>query len=442
LALTLGGLVGGDPGQGAGAGGGQLPTEGERQGRWAMVSALDRAHARGLLGVLAVGILASAVVVVLRQAPVVPDGAQSQSLAEAAFGPWLFDGYLVVPGTESLVALVIPLTLAPLALGTLTSIRRSGPMAVGGLAALVLAGVVAWLDGPAGRLVPVSVLEAPGLASMQALYPAGAGILVGASLVYVGRQSRWRRPAIEVGYALGAGLVAFALAGWLPAAALLLGVVVAAIVCAYTTHSAPLGAVLLLTAAAGWGLSHLVDPNAALAIAGIAAVTAIAAATCTATLASLPVPLDDVRTPATLAYVLVGLAGAGLVAVLVLAPVQTGTVPFPAPHAQALAASLEAVFEGQGLLLVAWGIAAGVALEALVGQAGWVALGVLAGPGVALFVLAGSLGRALLEQNLLDNAREGFVTRGELGYTLLRLHVLVVGLLVGEGLAVAGMTMV
>jgi hypothetical protein len=411
------------------------------RGSWTMVRLLEPSHARGLVALLAVGMAAGALVVGLRELPLVPGANGARSLAASLFGDNLVAGNLVLPDAHSKVALAIPLTLAPLALGTLTSIRRSGPMLVGGAAALGLGVLVRYLDvpveDPAGNLVPIDVLANPGLASLRALAPAGAGILVGASLVFLARQATWHQPAQCVAWTLGAAIVTLAGAGPVPAIALATGLLVASLTCAYATQSAPLGAAIAAAGLLGWLASTLVPTGTALAFGATVAVTAIAAAAASSTLNSLPLDLDDVRTASTLTYTLTALAGAGLVAAVLTPLVTQASAPLPAPHALATATGLEALVEGQSLLLLAWGVVAGLVLEFAIGQAAWAAIGVLAGPGVALAVFLGSIARSLFERTLLDSAREGFVTRGELGYALLRLHVTVLGLLAGEALATA-----
>jgi len=88
-------------------------------------------------------------------------------------------------------------------------------------------------------------------------------------------------------------------------------------------------------------------------------------------------------------------------------------------------------------LLLLWGLAAGALAQWGLGRGALVGLGFLVGPGVGLLVLLGALARAAWEHQLLDRAREGFVMRGEFGYELLRVHVLVIAVLAGEALAVA-----
>ncbi len=151
----------------------------------------------------------------------------------------------------------------------------------------------------------------------------------------------------------------------------------------------------------------------------------------------LLLPSESLRSPATLMYVLAGLAVGGALTWGVSQAVAGGQAPFRAPHAIGLASALEALLTGRGDVLLVWGVVAGAGVQWGLGRGALVGVGFLIGPGVALLLLVGSVSRAAWESALLAKAREGFVMRGELGYGLVRAHALVVAVLAGEALAVA-----
>jgi hypothetical protein len=412
-------------------------TASSRQ-RWSFVNAMEHRHARGLALLAGVAVLAGTLVALLREAPIARLGDASRTLPGAVFGDLAVDGALVLPGPTSTLAIALPLSLAPLALGFLTSPKRSAPLAAGGAAVLALAPLVVWLDVPArastGAWVPVSVIETPGLAVPRALAPSTMGLLVAGGAVHAVRRGELDPRASQAAWALGAALLSALLWGLLPGLVVGLGVLAAAGLAALATDRAAFGLAVLLGGLAGWAAQLLLDVPASWTVGVFVATSAGGAAGMLAACRAVDVPGEGLRSPWTLVYALAGLLGVG--AVLATTSAGAGSLaPFPAPHARALEAALAALLDGRGLLLLLWGLIVGGLLEWLVGRAAWVALGGLAGPGIAALVLAGSLLRALWEKGLLERASEGYVMRGQLGYELLRVHVLVAGVLAGEALA-------
>lgn len=407
--------------------------------RWAFVQAMDDRHARGLALLALVALAAGTLVALLREAKIVPVEAPELTLPQALFGSHLVGGSVVLPEPTATVAVAVPLSLAPLALGFLTSPKRAAPLALGGLAVLPLAPLVSMLDVPVqastGAWVPLSILEHPGLGAVRALAPAAAGLLVGAALVHAASRFRSRPQALRAFWALGALLVTLLVAGLVPALAIAAAALATGLVLALAADRAPLGLAVLFGAAIG-GIVHVVAGMPSSVAAGaLVGVTAGSAAATYGASRAIDVPGEVLRSPWMLAYAIVAVLSVGLAYRYVGPGLAGGMFPFPVPHARALSAGLAGLLDGQGGLLVVWGLVAGGLIELLVGSGAWLAVGVLAGPGVAVLVLVGSLLRAAWEKGLLDRAREGYVMRGQLGYELLRVHVLVVGVLAGEGLA-------
>lgn len=440
--LTLG-VVLVTVGTGALAGFAATPTEREPTGRerqrWSFVNAMADRHARGLTSLAGVAVLGGTLIALLREAPIARLGGQARTLPEAVFGAHAVGGALALPGPEAAVAVAIPLSLAPLALGFLTSPKRSAPLALGGLAVPLLAPLVLYLDVPVqaatGAWVPITVLERPGLAVADALAPSAAGLLVGAGVVYAVRRGRFDPRASRAAWALAAALLAAPLWGLLPGALVLSSVLAAAGIVAVASGRAPFGLAVALGGLAGSLAGVVFDVPTGWAVGVLLAAAAGSAAGTYAASRSIQLPGGGLRSPWTLVYVLAAVGGVGVL--FALAPdLAGGSLAFPAPHARGLGAALAAGLGSRGLPLLAWGLVAGAVVEAIAGRGAWIALGALAGPGVAGLVLAGSLLRALWENGLLERAREGYVMRGQLGYELVRVHVLVTGVLAGEALAV------
>jgi len=415
------------------------PTDRHEDRRWSFIHALEQRHARGLALLAGVAVPAGTLVALLREAPIARLGEVARTLPEAVFGAYALQGAIVLPDPSATVAVAIPLSVAPIALGFLTSPKRSAPLALGGLAVLALAPVAVYFEVPVrastGAWVPVSVVGTPGLAALEALAPSALGLLVGGGAVTVARRRRFSPRALRATWAGTGALLAIPIWGWLSGLVLALTLAASALVVAVTTRRAQLGLALLVGAGLG-GLAHLFLPIAASwALGVLVGVGAGSAGATYASSISIEAPGGGLRSPWTLAYLLVAVAAVGLL--VAVAPDIVGSTPFPAPHARGLHAGLAALVEGRSLLLIVWGLAAGGLVQAFVGRGAWIGLGALAGPGVAGLVLVGSLLRALWEKGLLDRAREGYVMRGQLGYELLRVHVLVAAVLAGEALAIA-----
>jgi len=408
--------------------------------RWSFIHAMQARHARGLAVLAGVATLAGTLVALLREAPIARLGETARTLPEAVFGELAVAGALVLPDPTASFAIAFPLSLAPLAIGFLTSPERSAPFAAGGAAIALLAPLVVWLDVPVraatGAWVPVSVLDEPGLAVVDALAPSATGLLVAAGLVYAIRHHAIDCRATRAGWALVAALVTAIVWGLVPALTVALGIAAAALLAYLATDRAPFGLAITLGALLG-GLTQFAFPlPTSWTMGALAGAAAGAAAGTHAATRSIEVPDGELRSPTTLTALLLALVGLGLLVVLA-GDIAPALGPFPAPHARGLEAGLAALIEGEGALLLAWGLVAGAVVEATTGQGAWVGLGALAGPGIAVLVLAGSLLRALWEKGLLDRAREGYVMRGQLGYELVRVHVLVAGVLAGETIAMA-----
>lgn len=408
--------------------------------RWAFVDAMRDRHALGLALLGLVALPSATLVGILREAEIARLDGVGATLPDAVFGAHAVEGTLVLPDPTSTIVLAIPLSLAPLALGFLTSPKRAAPFAAGGLAVLLLAPLVVAFDVPlradTGAWVPISILDRPGLAVVEALAPGSAGLLAGAALTYALKRHRLDPRAVRAFWAIGAALVTIPLWGLLGATIVAGGVLASALTLVLAGERAPFGFAVVLGAGAGGLLSMVLSiPDGWATGALVGAAVGSAAATYAAA-DSLASEGDSLRSPWTLAYVLAALLAVGLVYALVGGSLVDGSLPFPTPHARALGAGLAAIIEGQGVLLVLWGLLAGALIEAVLGVGAWIAVGALAGPGIALLVLAGSLLRALWEKGLLARAREGYVMKGQMGYELLRTHVLVASVLAGEALAI------
>lgn len=417
------------------------PLTTEERRRWTLVETLDRPHARGLVLLLLVTVPAAIGLGLLREAPLFAGGPGPGTLPDALLGDAAVGGSLVLPDPTASVVLTIPLSLAPLALGFLTSPRQAVPIAAGGIGLVALMPLAIAFGLPVetvdGSLVPLPLRSMPGVDAIEALAPLGAGLLLGAGAVHVGRHVAKTRLVRRSLWAATGALVVFLLDGLLPASLLLVGVLVAALVVSWRTRRAPLGGALAVGALLGLGVGATGAAAEGMALGALTGIVAGGAAITSSTARSLLLPEESVRSPRTLVYLLIGLSLGGAVAWAAGTTLASGSSPFAAPHARGLAAALEALVTSRGDLLVLWGLAAGVLIQLNVDRGILVGLGFLAGPGVALMILFGSLLRAAWESRLLERAREGFVMRGELGYELLRIHVIVIAILAGEAVAVA-----
>lgn len=412
----------------------------EEKRRWTLVETLnlDQARGLGLLFLSAVPLVVG--LVLLREAPVFAVGREAGTLPEALFGEHVIDGWLVFPHEASTWLIAIPLSLAPLAVGFLTSPPQATPIAAGGLLAAIAAPMAVVADiatTTAGSTLPLSLHPTPGYRAFTAIAPAGAGLILGAGVAYVGPtlgDTSWTRRALWA--AVGA-LVVLLLQGLLPALLIATGVLAAAVAVTWRTRRAPLGAALAIGAAVGTAVGLVGSMGYGLAFGSVVGIVAGGAVVAAKGARTLLVPEESVRSPITLGYLLVALAVGGSIAWIAAGPVAAGNVPVPAPHARALAAALEALLTSRGDLLLVWGLIAGGLIQWSLGRGALVGVGFLAGPGIGLLVLLGALLRAGFERLLLDRAREGFVMRGELGYELLRVHALVGAVLAAEAIGIA-----
>lgn len=416
------------------------PLSREDKRRWAIVETLEATHARGLTLLLAAALPLAFGLALLREAPIFAVGSEAGTLPEALLGSLAVDGWLVLPGEAAGWVLAVPLSLAPLAVGFLTSPRQAAPVAGGGLLAALAAPLAVRAQLPAvvaGELRPLDLHPSPGLAAQEVLAPAGAGLVLGAGLAYVGKRALDARFHGHALWALAGAAAGLLLGGLLPAALLAAGVLAAAAVVTLRTERAPLGAALTLGTLVGAVLA-LAGPTAVgTALGAVVGIVAGGAAVAARGARTLVVDQESVRDPSTLLYMLVATLVAGAVAWAGAVTLGARATAFSAPHARTLAATLEAIVTSRGDLLLLWGLAAGALAQWGLGRGALVGLGFLVGPGVGLLVLLGALARAAWEHQLLDRAREGFVMRGEFGYELLRVHVLVIAVLAGEALAVA-----
>lgn len=414
------------------------PTE---KRRWTLVRAVDRSHARGLLVLLAVALPAATLLGLLREAPIFAQGPGLSTLPDVLFGARAVGGRLVLPNAEASIALAIPLSLAPVAIGFLASPREATPIALGGIAVLAVTPVAIQLgipvEAPSGGSVPLDLHPTPGVGALVALAPAGAGLLLGAGCVYVGERFAETRVVRRGLWAAVGALVAFGFVGLVPALALLLGIGLASLALSWRTHRAPLGAALAVGAVVGFLAGALGPTGEGMIVGTLVGIVAGGAVVAANTSRTLLLPQESVRSPRTLVYFLVMASLGGALTWLASAHAPGVEGAFALPHARSLAAAIEALITSQGDLILVWGVVAGGLIQWQVGRGALFALGFLVGPGVALLVLVGSLLRALWEGALLDRARDGFVMRGEMGYELLRAHVLVVAVLAGEAIAVA-----
>lgn len=414
----------------------------EEERRWTIVQAIDRDHGRGLAMLFLAALPAAVLLGLLREAPlfVGADGGL-HGLPEALFGELAHQGYLLLPDPGWSLALALPLSLAPLALGFLTPQRSSLAIGAGGLALLLMVPVAVFFDlpvlTPSGDAIPLSLHARPALEAFTILAPAGAGALLGAGVVWLGRQGRPGSPARTVGWVLGGAALASLLHGLVPAVGLVAGLAAAAILLAWRTGQAPLGAALAAGALLGLALSLVTGRATALLVGALTGVVAGSAVISGETTRSLPLPQGSVRSLRTVGYAVVALVVGGLLAYLASRPITAELSPFESPHARALSSALAALIDGDYVALLIWGVVAGLVVEMVTGRGAMVALGFLAGPGVALLVVVGSLGRSLLERYLFNRARKGWVMRGEMGYELLRAHVLAGAVLAGEAITLA-----
>ncbi|MDX1611246.1 MAG: hypothetical protein R3185_02670, partial [Candidatus Thermoplasmatota archaeon] len=200
----------------------------EQVRQWTLVEALTPEHGRALTGLFAAALPAAVLVAALREAALF-GGPTGASLPEALLGAHTAQGFLLIPGPDWPVLLAIPLSLAPLALGFLTSPRQSLPILYGGVAMLVLTPVVILLDFPVvtveGTVHPLSLSTVPALDATVVLAPAGAGLAAlsaeRAALPPAGKLV-WLLPGVFLGAALYGWLPGLALAGAVLAAGALL----------------------------------------------------------------------------------------------------------------------------------------------------------------------------------------------------------------------------
>ncbi len=417
-----------------------LTSEEER--RWTIVQAINRDHGRGLAMLFLAALPAAVLLGLLREAPLFlgPDGGL-HGLPEALFGELAHQGYLLLPDPGWSLALALPLSLAPLALGFLTPQRSSLAVGIGGLVLLLMVPVAVHFDlpviTPAGDAIPLGLHARPALDALPILAPAGAGALLGAGLAWLSRQGRPGSPADAVGWALAGAAVAALLQGIVPAIGIVVGLAVAAVLLAWRRGQAPLGAALAIGAVLGFVLSLVIDQATALLLGSLVGIVAGSAVVSGEATRSLPLPQGAVRSLRTLSYAVVALVVGGALAYLASRPIAAEVSPFEAPHARALASGLSALVGGDYVTFLVWGLIAGVLVELVTGRGAMVALGFLAGPGIALMVVLGSLGRSLWERYLFNRARKGWVMRGEMGYELLRAHVLAGAVLAGEAITLA-----
>ncbi len=408
--------------------------------RWTVVAALDREQATGLIRLLIVLLPAGILVGLLREAPILlGDEGAMITVVEAAFGELVHSGSVVLPGPSAAWLVAIPLTLSPVAIGFLVPPRQAGPLALGGLAFLVLSPLAFVFDLPVetpdGVHVPIGQLAEPALSLPIALAPIGAGALLGGGLLYLARRMRRTPILTTTAWAAAGALIAWTTHGLLPAAGTALGILLASLLLSLHTGRAPVGAAVALGAAAAWLLAWFAPRPDALALGALATVTAVGALAVTQAARSLPLPFEAVRSPRTLIQLVLTTIVASALAWLLATSVAGQAAPLAAPHARSLTAALEGLVTREGTALLAWGLLAGLLIQHLTGRATPAALGFLVGPATGLMVLAGSLARAWWESRLFERARQGFVMRGEMGYALLRVHVVVVAILLGDGIA-------
>lgn len=414
----------------------------EEERRWTIVQAINREHGRGLALLFLAALPAAVLLGLLREAPLFlgPDGGM-HGLPEALFGGLAHQGYLLLPGPGWSMAVALPISLAPLALGFLTPQRSSLAVGLGGLALLVMLPVAVGFDLPvltaSGNAIPLSLHARPALAALPILAPAGAGALLGAGVAWLAQTGRPGSLADAVGWVLAGAAVAALLQGLVPAIGLVVGIAVAAILLGWRTGQAPLGAALAVGAILGVVLSLVTGRASAILIGALVGIVAGSAVISGEATRSLPLPQGAVRSLRTLSYAVVALIAGGLLAYLASRPITAELSPFEAPHARALSSGLVALVDGDYVGFLLWGLVAGVVVEVLTGRGAMAALGFLAGPGVALLVVLGSLGRSLWERYLFNRARKGWVMRGEMGYELLRAHVLAGAVLAGEAITLA-----
>lgn len=409
--------------------------------RWTLVEMLDHEHARGLVTLFLVAVPAAIGIGLLREAALFGTGTDTTGLPGALFGDRVLGGRLVLPNPTSNLVVALPLSLAPLAIGFLTSPRRATPLALGGLGVLAITPLAIAFDLPVetsgGALVPLPLRVTPGFDALAALAPVGAGIVLGAGLVHGARHVRQTQLLRRALWAASAALVVLLLDGLLPAVVLLIGIACAALVVSWRARQAPLGTALVLGAVTGTVAGMLGSVGTGLALGTVVGIVAGSAALAATASRNLVLPEEAVRSPRTLAYLLIGISLGGAIVWAGASALAAGDAPFTAPHARGLVSALEALITSRGDLLLVWGLAAGGLIQWSLGRGALVGLGFLIGPGAALMVFLGSMLRALWENLLLDRAREGFVMRGELGYELMRAHVVVVAVLAGEAVAVA-----
>lgn len=414
----------------------------DEERRWTIVEAIDREHGHGLALLFLAALPAAVLLGLLREAPLFsgPQGGL-HGLPVALFGDLAYQGYLVLPDPGWGLALALPLSLAPVALGFLTPQRSSLAIGAGGLAFLLMVPLALFFElplvTPAGNTVPLQLYTRPAVEAIVLLAPVGAGALLGAGTLWLGRQGRPAGPAKAVLWVLAGAALAALLQGIVPGVGLLLGIAAASLLLAWRTGKAPLGAALAVGAIVGSLLALVTSQATALLVGALVGVVGGGAVVSGEATRSLPLPQGAVRSLRTLAYAVIALAVGGTLAYLASLPVTAEMSPFEAPHARALAASLTALTGGTYVSLLAWGVAAGLLVELLTGRGTMAALGFLAGPGVALLIVLGSLGRSLWERYLFKRARKGWVMRGEMGYELLRAHVLIGAILAGEAITLA-----
>ena len=412
----------------------------EQVRQWTLVEALTPEHGRALTGLFAAALPAAVLVAALREAALF-GGPTGASLPEALLGAHTAQGFLLIPGPDWPVLLAIPLSLAPLALGFLTSPRQSLPILYGGVAMLVLTPVVILLDFPVvtveGTVHPLSLSTVPALDATVVLAPAGAGLLLGAGLAALSAERAALPPAGKLVWLLPGVFLGAALYGWLPGLALAGAVLAAGALLQLQGAFAHQGVALLSGVVLG-GLASLAGTGVQAALVGVVVgAVGMAAVTARGALTTVTFPPGATRSPRTLAALLVGAVVGGGLLYLAARPIGEATAPFQAPHARVLAAALTALTGGQGLWILFWGFLAGLVLQRLTGRIALVAVGFLAGPGIALLVVLGSLARSWWEHHLLEQAKQGWFLQGEVGFRLLRVHALVVAVLAGEAIALS-----